>query len=64
MFNRTHKDMQMKTVTYQFLLSNWQSFDSISTPVLAMVWGKQAPPNMVGRTMYYYIFFSGKLSNI
>lgn len=24
MFNLTHKDMQMKTVMYHFLLSSWQ----------------------------------------
>lgn len=58
MFNLTHKDMQMKTTMYHFLLSNWQSFDSIIIPVLAMVWGKQAPPYAIGGNIYYYSLFS------
>lgn len=43
MFNLTHQDVQIKTVIDHFLLSNWQSLESMITPVLAMVWGKQAP---------------------
>lgn len=56
MFNPTHKDMQMKTVTHHFLFSHWQSFESIIIPVLAMVWGKQEPSYTVGGNIYYSIF--------
>ena len=62
MFNSTHKDMQMKTVTHHFSFSNWQCFESMIIPALAMVRGKQRS-DTVGRSIYHYNIFAEELSN-
>lgn len=63
-FNTTHKDMRMKTVTHHILFSNWQSPESIIIPVLAMVLEKQEPSYTIGENIYHYNIFAEKLSSI